>query len=194
MKTPIKLVIGLPLLAGLVFLAGCVVVSVYPYYTTKDIVTDKALVGTWAEEGETNVLEKHWQFSATNGQAYVLIVREGEETTEFTARLFKLKNGRFIDAEPVKREGDFIPPHYLLQVHQLNAKELQMSVMDHEWLKQHLQQNPSSIAHLWLDPEAGSQSTGRLVLTADTAKLQSFVLKYAADTNAFVKVFKMVRR
>jgi hypothetical protein len=186
--------IGLPLLAGMVFLAGCVVLSVYPYYTTKDIITDKALVGTWAEEDETNVLEQNWQFSATNGQVYVLVVRESEETTEFKARLFKLKDRRFIDAEPVQREGNFIPPHYLLQVHQLNAKELQMSVMDQEWLKQHLQQNPSSIAHLWLDPDSASKPTGRLVLTADTEKLQAFVLKYAADTNAFVKAFKMIRQ
>jgi hypothetical protein len=194
MKTHIKLMIGLPLLAGMIFLAGCVVVSVYPYYTAKDLITDKALVGTWAEADETNALEKHWQFSATNGQAYVLSVREGDETTEFKARLFRLKDRRFIDAEPVQRQGEFIPPHYLLQVHQLNARELQMSVMDQEWLKQQLQQNPSSIAHLWVDSDSGSKPNGRLVLTADTAKLQAFVLKHAADTNAFVKAFKLIRQ
>ena len=186
--------IGLPLVAGLLFLAGCVVTSVYPYYTAKDIVTDDALAGIWVNDDETNVLEKHWQFSPTTAQSYTLVVREGDETNEFKAHLFKLKDRRFIDAEPVKREDDFIPPHYLLQVHQLDAKELRLSVMDHAWLEKHLKQDPSSISHLWVDRDAASRSNGRLVLTADTVKLQAFVLKYAADTNAFVEAFKMVRR
>ena len=42
MKNTPKITTGLALIA---FLAGCVVTSVYPYYTPKDLLFDPALVG-----------------------------------------------------------------------------------------------------------------------------------------------------
>jgi len=194
MKTKTKYMVSLPLVAGLLLLAGCIVTSVYPYYTARDLVVDDALVGTWAEVGTTNVTEEHWEFSKTNGQAYLLTIRDGEESTEFKAHLFKLKNRRFIDAEPTKREEDFIPPHYLLQVHELGPKEFEMSVIDYDWLEELVKSKPSAIAHIWVDRDESRNESGRLVLTANTSKLQAFVLKYAADTNAFSEPFRMVRR
>lgn len=194
MKTQLKYSIGLPLVAGLLMLAGCVVTSVYPYFTAKDIVFDSALVGKWTEKQKEHSSDEYWQFSKTNGMAYILTVRDGEDVTEFKAHLFQLKNRRFIDAEPTKREGDFIPPHYLLQVHRFTTNELEMSVINYEWLEELVTRKPSAIAHHWVDRDEAKKEKGTLVLTADTAKLQAFVLKYAADTNAFAEPFKMIRQ
>lgn len=194
MKTSFKFSLGLPLLAVLFLLAGCVVTSVYPYFTAKDVIFDEALVGTWADAETANAGENNWQFARTNGQGYTLLIRDGDETNEFKAHLFKLKDRRFIDAEPVKRVDDFIPPHYLLQVHRLDAKGLEMTFMSRKWLEELLKQEPEAIPHLWVDRDEAGQKSGDLVLTADTPKLQAFVLKYAADTNAFAGTFTMARQ
>lgn len=183
-----------PALAACLLLAGCVVTSVYPYFTAKDVVIDPALAGTWAETDESGPAKEHWEFARTNGQAYTLVVRQADETNQFKAHLFELKGRRFIDAEPWERPEDFIPPHYLLQVHRLDDKGLEMSIMSQKWLENLLDAKPKAIAHLWIDRDPAAQKQGRVVLTADTASLQAFVLKHAADTNAFATVFKMVRR
>jgi len=195
MKKHFKLTLGLVFGGGLLILAGCVVTSVYPYYTAKDVVFDQALIGTWVEAGETNAAEKNWQFTQpSKDQAYTLVVQDGEEKTEFTAHLFKLDGRRFIDALPVKRTDDFIPPHYLLQVARLNDTTLEMSIMNYRWLEELLDKDPGAIRHIWIDRESGGQKQGKLSLCANTAELQKFILQHAADTNAFSEPFKLNRR
>ena len=193
MKTSFNFPPRLALLAALLLLAGCVATSVYPFFTAKDVVLDDLLVGKWTEADDKDSGENYWQFARTNGQAYLLTLRDGEETTEFRAHLFALKNRRFIDAEPVAREGDFIPPHYLLQVHRLGTNVCEMSVLNYQWLEDLLKERPSTIQHLWVDRDDANHKSGRVVLTAETEKLQKFILKCAADTNAFGDAFQLVR-
>ena len=45
----------------MLFLAGCVVTSIYPYYTDKDLVSDPALVGEWVEASKTNETSEYVQ-------------------------------------------------------------------------------------------------------------------------------------
>jgi hypothetical protein len=191
MKKLLNLILGAAVIGSLLVLAGCVVTSVHPYYTDKDIISDPALVGRWAEADAENPETKHWQFEAGDGQGYKLFVQEGSERTEYAAHLFQLKGRRFIDALPVRDGGDFIPPHYLLHVTKLNASDLELSVMDYEWIEKLVKEKPKAIRHVWVEESGGKT---RLVLTADTAELQAFVLKHIADTNAFEAVFSMRRR
>lgn len=194
MKTQIKFTIGLSLVGALLLLGGCVVTSVHPYFTAKDVVVDELLVGNWADPGDADKPGKYWQFTRTNGQAYALAIHGGDETQEYLAHLFKLKGRRFIDAEPTIRKDDLIPPHYLLQVHRLDSGRLTMSIMDYKWLEKLVERQPSAIEHLWVDRNEAENKRGRLVLTADTSQLQKFILKYAGDTNAFSELEEMVRR
>lgn len=189
MKTHLKSFLGAVLIGSLLVLVGCVVTSVYPYYTAKDVVKNPALAGQWAEVGETNVAAKHWQFEAGDGQGYWLFV--GDEQTEYLAHLFQLKGKRFIDAKPTREGGHFIPPHYLLRVTRLDESNLELSLMDYEWLKTLVKEKPKAIRHVWV---ADSGDDTRLVLTANTAELQAFVLKYLANTNAFKPAFAMRRQ
>lgn len=180
--------------AGLLLLAGCVVTSVYPYFTAKDVVVDELLVGKWADPDDAAEPGKYWQFARTNGQAYSLVIHGGEEAQDYLVHLFKLKGRRFIDAEPTARKDDMIPPHYLLQVHRLDASGLTFSIMDYKWLEQLVERDPSAIEHLWVDRNAVENNRGRVILTADTSKLQKFILKYASDTNAFSELDQMLRK
>jgi len=191
MKTHLKLFLGAVLIGSLLVLVGCVVTSVYPYYTAKDVVTNPALAGQWAEVGETNVAAKHWLFEAGTNQAYALFVQDGGDRAEYRAHLFRLKGHQFIDALPLRTDSDLIPPHYLLQVTRLDGTDLELSVLNYDWLKELVRARPSAIRHLWI---AETPSSSRLVLTANTAELQAFVLKHRANTNAFTPAFAMRRQ
>ncbi|HEU5070746.1 MAG TPA: hypothetical protein VFV96_10100 [Verrucomicrobiae bacterium] len=194
MKPNLKTIAYGLLATSLVALVGCVVTSVYPYYTAKDVVSDPALIGTWAEAGETNAAEKNWQFAAGPDQSYLLTVRDTAEKTGFTAHLFALPGRRYLDALPTKREDDFIPPHYLLAVSRLDGTALELSLLSYGWLQELVKTNPAAIRHVWVDRDAQQPDSGKLVLTADTAELQRFILQYRDDTNAFAETLKLVRQ
>jgi len=191
MKTHLKLFLGAVLIGSLLVLVGCVVTSVYPYYTAKDVVTNPALVGQWAEVGETNVTAKHWQFTAGTNQAYALFVQDGGDRAEYRAHLFRLKGHQFIDVTPLRADDNVIPPHYLLRVTRLDESNLEMALMNYDWLKELVREKPAAIRHLWI---AENPNSSRLVLTANTAELQAFVLKHRANTNAFALAFAMRRQ
>ena len=189
MKTILKLLTGLVLPTLLV---GCIVTSVYPFYTAKDVVFDPALVGVWAIAGSTNAANEHWQFEKAEGQAYKLTVLENEKRTEFDTHLFKLKGRIFLDLYPRERPDNSLPAHYLLKVTRTEPV-LEYSLLDYDWLTKLVEKNPQVIRHLVVPNKVGENGGGLVVLTADTAALQKFILKHDKAEGAFSKVSVMKR-
>lgn len=183
MKTTIKLTTSLALLT---LFAGCVVTSVYPFYTAKDVVFDPALLGAWAEAGSTNAANENWRFEKAAGQAYLLTVQDNDERTEFDTHLFKLKGRLFLDLYPRERPNHSFPPHYLLKVTRLKPA-LELEALDYDWLKQLIEKEPQAIRHLVAPKKLGETGDGDLVLTADTAALQRFILRHEKTAGAFGK-------
>ena len=190
MKTTIRIAAGLALSA---FFAGCVATSVYPFYTAKDIVFEPALVGTWGEPGATNAPNEQWRFEKAEGQAYKLTVQEKEKPTEFDTCLFKLKGGLFLDIYPRERPDNSLPLHYLFKVNRL-APSLEVSLLDYDWLTKLVEKNPRAVRHIIVPKKLGESDGGDLVLTADTAELQRFILKHLNTEGAFGKSQVMERR
>lgn len=184
------------LTAGLtiLLLTGCVTMSVYPYYTAKDLTFDPALLGVWGEPGKTNADQETWTFEKLNATAYRLTVSEDDKRTEFDARLFRLKNQAFLDC--LAREGsDYSTPcHMLLRVNQIQPT-LEMRLLDYEWLEDLIEKQPKAIRHnvLVQAGEQGDKAQG-FVLTADTAELQKFVLKHLKNEEAWSKPLLMEKR
>jgi len=176
----------LPLFAlAAIFLAGCFVTSVYPFYTEKDLTFDPALIGQWIEK-PTNDSEQGssevWEFSKAGEKEYTFTISQTDETNTFSAHLFNLGGKRFLDWLPLEAQEDFIPPHYLLRVRQVSPTLL-LEPMSAEWLGQLLEKNSNAVPHIVL---RGKNNSGeRIVLTAETKELQKFVLKHMNDTNAF---------
>jgi len=181
MKPIIKITTGLALLT---LLAGCVVTSVYPFYAAKDVVFDPVLIGAWAEAGSTNAANEHWRFEKAAGQAYKLIVQDKEKQTEFDTHLFKLKDRLFLDLYPRERPDNSLPPHYLLRTTRL-APAFEFQVLDYDWLKKLIEKDPKAIRHIVVPQKLGEKGDGLLVLTADTAELQKFILKHEKTQGAF---------
>jgi hypothetical protein len=167
------------------FIVGCIVTSVYPFYTEKDLTFDPALIGQWIEkesnESSTESAEV-WEFAKAGEKKYTFTISKAEETNKFSAHLFKLGGKRFLDWRAEESPDDFVPPHYLLRVRQVSPTLL-IEPMNAEWLAKLIEENSNAIRHIVLRDKNGSGE--RVVLTADTMELQAFVLKHINDTNAF---------
>jgi len=184
-KLPMKR-ISLHLLGlALVLVAGCVVTSIYPYYAAKDVVFDPTLLGTWSDPAATNAGKDSWAFAQIDAQTYKLTVKDASKQDEFDVHLFALGGQQFLDCLPRERHDYATPAHVLLRVKHIQS-QLEMDLLNYEWLGKLVETNPKSIRHIIAPNPAGdSQDRGLLTLTADTAELQKFILKHLHDTNAW---------
>jgi hypothetical protein len=189
MKTTIKIMTGLALITLLV---GCVVTSVYPFYTAKDLQFDPGLVGIWAEAGSTNAANDHWRFDRFNQQAYWLTIGENNKTNRYETHRFRLKQHVFLDLRTANRVDEQLPLHYLVKIENTGFK-LQVKVLNFEWLAKLLEKNPKALRHILVPNEPGNTNNNQLVLTADTPELQKFILKHINDTNAFGEATELTR-
>jgi hypothetical protein len=169
--------VALPLM-----LAGCIVLSVYPFYTPKDLIFDGALAGRWADASKTN---QFWQFTGMDGKFYLLATTDDTSTNCFEAHLFRLKHYQFLDLLTTNR-NDFQMPMHLIAKAVHTDTNLTFEFMDFGWLASLLETNPAVLRHIVVPNDAGKTNDNNMVyLTADTRDLQKFLLKHAEDTNAF---------
>lgn len=180
MKLKTAVIAGAACLA--VLFAGCVVVSVYPYYTEKDLVFEQRLLGSWTKAEDPN---EHWKFEAAGTNAYQLTVANASSTNAVQARLFVLHGHYFLDLFAPDAQTDIQPPpipsHLLLHALTLSPA-VKLSALDQGWLRELLAKNPKALRHEI--PKTSEKPEDRAIaLTADTAELQTFILKYL-DTKA----------
>jgi hypothetical protein len=174
----LKLVAGGAVLS---LLAGCIVMSVYPFYTPKDLIFDPGLAGSWGKTGTTNEL---WRFAVSGEKAYLLGVVDDSETNSFEAHLFRLKRYQFLDLLTTNRAAYELPVHLISKVNQRDTN-LSLQFLDYGWLAGLLATNPAVLRHIMVPARPEDTNDDMVYLTADTRDLQAFLLKHAADTNAF---------
>lgn len=166
----------LAVLGILLFVSGCVVSSLHPLFTEKDLVFDKALLGTWTAAGEDDTLT----FEDGGEKTYDLIYTAEGPKVRYKAYLVQLGKFRFLEIYPeISEDYDayhFIPAHTFWKIW-LDDGILHINGLAHDWLKKMIEQKKIEISHELLDD--------RIILTASTDELQKFVLKYAEDTSAF---------
>lgn len=184
------LLLGLSLL-----LAGCLPVSLQPYYREADVRFDEALIGVWSGSNEKGEVKNSWTFGKGDKQSYELVIKEGTNTSPFVAHLFAIGEQRFLDLYPhedglkdVALESTYkvalIPGHLFLRVDQIEPS-LKMSVMKIDWLKDYLKKNPKAIKHEWVSNDETP------VLTAATEDLQAFLKARLGDPEAWDQTDEM---
>jgi hypothetical protein len=182
------------LLCGAVamLLAGCLTTSVYPFYTSKDLLFDPALVGNWTK---TTDPKEHWDFQQRGTNSYLLAYWDDSSTNSIQARMFKLEGQTFLDLFPASVHSEVMPPpipsHFLLRVSQMSPT-LRMAPLDCEWLAAYLEANPKALQHLIITNQEAMEEE-RLVLTGDTKELQRFVRKHLNTHDAWSNVFELQR-
>ncbi len=180
------------LLAVMLFFTSCVVTSIYPYYTDKDLASDPALPGKWVEAGTTNQSPEYVQIESLGEKGYWATVFGAHETNSMEMHLFRLKQQLFLDSFPTNRSLDFVPVHQVSKVTQIGP-DLETANLNYDWLAKLLEKNPNAIRHMMLREKTGDEQGGRVVLTADTKELQRFILKYVNNTNAWEEPTQLKR-
>jgi len=167
---------------AMTMLAGCIVLSVYPFYTDKDLVSDPGVAGSWIEGGNTNSL---WQFTASGEKSYLLTTADSSSTNYFTAHVFQLKQYQFLDLLTTNRDEFELPLHLISEVSHTGTN-LSLHFLDYGWLAGLLETNPAALRHIVVPQQPDDTNSDKMVyLTADTKDLQKFLLKYVGNTNAF---------
>jgi hypothetical protein len=190
MKTKLALV---SVAACIALLAGCVVPSLNPLFTEKDLVAYSDLLGAWSQDGKG---EDSWTFEK-DGKAYKMThVDEKKRKATFTVSVGKIGTNIFIDSfiaddKLDEHVNDFTvvhltPVHLFMKVTK-QGDALQLVPLDLEWTSKVLKENPKLLPHVMREHD-------NPVLTASTEELQKFVAKYAADTNAFKNSIVLERK
>ena len=173
-------------------LAACIP-SINPFYTDKDVVFEKKLLGEWQEKDKPDEPEI-WKFEEGKDKAYKLTITDKDgKQGEFEAHLFKLKQDYFMDLVVTEIgtnvidlvKASLIPAHLLMRVPQIES-ELKLAWLDFDWLDKYLKEHPKALAH--------HRDDDRIFLTAETADLQSFLLKHLGEDELFGKPGELVRK
>lgn len=173
---------------------SCLVTSIHPLYTEKDLIFVTELLGTWAGEEEEDI----WTFNQSGKNAYELVIRQQRssketegpydyldysEDGEYEAHLVKLGKFLFLDIYPDEPEiEEYGYDFHLVPVHSfwriwIEKDVMRLAYLSEDWLEEMLNKKKVNIAHIRLED--------RVVLAAPTEELQKFVLKYAEDSDAF---------
>jgi hypothetical protein len=169
-------------LAGLLVLLGCIP-SLHPLYTEKDITFNQDLVGTWEVKDSKDTLT----FTKKGEKAYKLVTEDSYgKKGKFTAYLVKVGDLLFLDFYPIKSdaikndtyESNLVQAHTFMKVNQIEP-ELKMAMMQPDWIKQYLKDNPEALKH--------EKVEDRIILTAQPGELQAFLMKHVKTTDAWLE-------
>ncbi|MCX6924015.1 MAG: hypothetical protein NT154_12520 [Verrucomicrobia bacterium] len=169
---------------ALALVTGCVVTSVFPFYFEKDVVFEPALLGSWQQAGQT---DERWQFAKDKGTGYRVTSLSKDTTNVLQGQLFKLQGEKFLDLSTAPWKEDIQPPpvpsHLLVRI-TLASPALKMSFLNYEWLGKLVTENPNALRHIFVK-SGDKPEDRRLILTADTAELQQFVIKHLKTEGAW---------
>ena len=183
MKTMKELTIPLLSVAALMF-GGCVATSVYPFYGEDDPVFEPGLLGHWTKVQHP---DERWNFERDNGNGYRVVSVSQTSTNAGEAHWFKLEGQAFLDFTAPKWQEDIqpqpVPSHILVRVTQLKPT-IKMLELSYDWLGQLLATNPAAVRHLVVKT-GDNPDDRRIVLTADTAQLQRFVISHLKTEGAW---------
>ena len=173
----------------MLILTSCVP-SLNPLYTDADKIFDEALLGVWTDEDAT----ESWEFTTSNDKDYRLVYTdENKKKGEFKACLLKIEGKLFLDLTPIKPsnpqnnfyKANFLATHTFVHISQLPPNP-QITYLEPEWLKSHLDKNPSALRH--------ERLSGEILITASTKDLQKFLLTNLQTPGAFAKPIGIKRK
>jgi hypothetical protein len=179
-------------------LVSCVA-SLLPLFEDRYLVMERGLIGTW-KGGDSGA--DTWTFEKADANEYLLTQHQAEfeeawglgqpskkvagDTARFQARLGRLGGSLFLDFSPAdegnpKVHNDWlnahlIPAHTLARVW-LGQDSLKLCFLDQDWATKAIESGRIKLAHVKTDQW--------LVLTAPTAEIESFIVRFAEDANAF---------
>jgi len=183
MKRETKSIV-LAALAIAVLFTGCWQKSVYPFYKDKEVFFEEKLIGTWREADKTADEGATWVFEKAEAPNVFKVKITAKDTQPFDCdgRLFKLGETKFLDMHSRNRGIVDMPAHALFRVREL-GETFKFQMLSPGWFKSRMQLHPKEIPNVFTsDPEHPDDvDKGEFVLTADTDRLQKYVLEHLND-------------
>jgi hypothetical protein len=177
------------LFVTLIFLPGCYLFALNPYFTSKDIVYDPNLVGKWVG----SVGKGHLEFSNQNNKSYkMILVDEAGKIGNFNATLFRLDKILFIDIIPSDNDTaqvfpfcgnsailynlHFITVHTLLLVKHIDSLQFNYMSINYQWVNDNISK---------LTRKYNRLPDGRFILTGNTSEMQKVVRLMVKEKGVF---------
>jgi len=166
-------------------LAGCVVTSVHPFFTQRDLVSEPALVGLWQTGDADNGARIEVKLTGDKTYRSIATDKEGK-TSEAVFWLFKLGTQPFVDSYPANVDDPaLLPLHQVTKVSTVGDTFTSQG-MRYEWLQGLLTNHPTALRHeIVTHRKDDGQVDTRVVLTASTQDLQQFLLKHLKTEEAW---------
>ncbi|MBM3289727.1 MAG: hypothetical protein FJY92_06210 [Candidatus Hydrogenedentes bacterium] len=185
-----RLLVHVAVLLPLV-LSGCMVRSLHPIYTAKDIIAMPEVEGAWKGQDDEGVMS-----FVRDGDGYVFRIVDGPDRLVASAHFARIGKATYLDLtfpdtsidEAEKECGDMVesliapyvyfttPVHYFQQV-EVRDKVLRMRAMSSGWAK-----DRRAKGRLWIEHIADGEST---LLTPETPRVQRFLRRWETCDDAW---------
>lgn len=185
-----KSILFASLLSVCVWMTGCIVTSVNPFYKPKDLRSASKLYGEWVSKDKDEVTRIKIDKDEKDND--VMFLEDKSGSSAFIVHHFKLGAFHYLDVFPADltsstKGAEFYkfhltPCHSLLRVTQ-KEEHLLLELLDPEWIQKHQ-------AQLGLEV---SDIDGVQMITDPTREIQSALLKNAANPAVFLKPMDFVR-
>lgn len=189
------------ILLTVIFLQGCLVKSLHPFYTEQDIVFKKELTGTWTDKDSSIwIIQQHMRFnglfkSDKPDPSYNISFTDQKGSSKFVAHLFQLEGQLYLDFYPSEiSSGNDLAEFHLVATHSLARVDLAAGKItirwyNEAWLADLFNKNRIRISHerVPYEPDQYDPQSMQVILTAPTDELQKFIKKYGNDPEAFKK-------
>jgi hypothetical protein len=170
---------------------GCIVKSLHPFYEKSDLVYKSEMINTWQDQDGNK-----WKINSVKEEplAYEMVFMKDGREASFLAHLFRLDGNLYLDFKPLASDGSvndlfemhLLPSHSVAKVVRVNSETIEIKWFDEEWLQTLFSQNRIKISHEVITEEnSGKDEDKAYVLTASTAELRKFLMKYGNDEAAF---------
>lgn len=180
-----KLFFFLFVLVAALVMAGCDTVSyLHPLYKDGDLTTETLLTGTWLEDGGSV-----WTFQERPEQTYSLRLEDPKnEALEFQVRLVQLGGDLFLDATPQDSRSD-IAGHTFAWL-RVDEGTLELATLKGEWVRKKLIDERV----LPFERVRNNPKDTNYVVTASPSEMQTFLMRYIREPEAFDETIVLTRR
>ena len=168
--------------AGMILMTGCVsLLSLSPLATGDNVIFDPAVVGAWMDDMDG---KETYLIVPDGDKAYeVVYTSKGDPALKFQGSLVDVNGIRILDLQSRPTIDDFsIPGHFFAHV-RVEGDSLYVAFMESRWIREQVKRE-----RLGMD-----LSSDRVVLTASSEELGSFVARHAGDPEAFNEEGKLRR-
>ena len=185
-----------------IFLSSCLR-TLHPIFTTKDIVYDPKLIGTWKTENQgtkgfviitnlavDNSIELPEKISTIRQKGYLISYQDedGKATGQYIAFLARIGKHLYFDYFPADKKDSktideffashFVKMHTSYRVDFSNNGSFELSQLDELYVTKLIDEKKIRISH-----EKGAN--GNIVITASTDELQQYIIKYGDEPGAY---------